>query len=145
MINEFAAIYKRELETLRNEISTFVSEEKLWELRGDIKNTAGNLALHLIGNLNHFIGAGMKQTDYQRNREAEFSEKNTPRKMLLHETGLLLSWLPSFLESQNDDFLLQECKVEFAGKRQNNFFMLIHLLAHFNYHLGQINYLRRML
>ena len=66
-------IYERDLNKLRNEIELYSDENKLWIIKSEINNSAGNLCLHLIGNLNHFIGATLGNSDYKRDRNSEFS------------------------------------------------------------------------
>ncbi|MCU0365470.1 MAG: hypothetical protein MUE93_07380 [Ignavibacteriaceae bacterium] len=75
MIETLTQLFLRDLEKLKTEISSFKDEKKIWELSGDIKNSAGNLCLHLCGNLQHFIGAVLGNSGYVRNRDAEFSRK----------------------------------------------------------------------
>lgn len=77
------AILDRDLNKLKEEISLYSNESKLWVVEEGISNSAGNLCLHLIGNLNHFIGAILGNNGYVRNRDSEFSLKNIPVKDLL--------------------------------------------------------------
>jgi hypothetical protein len=77
------ALYRRDLEKLKQEIEAYKSEENLWLVENDAPNSAGNLTLHLIGNLNGFIGAVIGKSGYVREREAEFSGRNIPRNELL--------------------------------------------------------------
>jgi hypothetical protein len=70
--------FLRDLEKLKTEISSFKDESNLWKISGDIKNSAGNLCLHLCENLQHFIGAVLGNSGCVRNRDAEFSRKNVP-------------------------------------------------------------------
>src|SRR5215213_10165243 len=76
-------IFERDLKKLKEEISLYKDESKLWVIDKDISNSAGNLCLHLLGNLNHFIGAALGNTGYVRNRDSEFALKNIPQKELL--------------------------------------------------------------
>ncbi len=78
MIETLSQLFLRDLEKLKTEISSFKDEKKIWEISGEIKNSAGNLCLHLCGNLQHFIGAVLGNSGYIRNRDAEFSRKNVP-------------------------------------------------------------------
>jgi len=71
-------LFQRDLEKLKTEIISYKDEKKMWEVSGDIKNSAGNLCLHLLGNLQHFIGATLGNSGYKRNRDTEFSRKNVP-------------------------------------------------------------------
>src|ERR1043166_6895689 len=85
MIGSYEEIILRELQKLEDEINLFTSDQLIWKTSGEIKNSAGNLCLHLCGNLQHFIGAVLGKTGYVRNRNAEFSTKNGSKEMLLEE------------------------------------------------------------
>ncbi len=79
MLESLAKLYDRDLQKLRNEIDVYENEADLWIIKSEINNSAGNLCLHLIGNLNHYIGHQLGETDYVRNRPLEFSDKNVPK------------------------------------------------------------------
>ncbi len=82
MINQVLnSIIKRELLKLRTEIESYQDESNLWRIEKNIANSAGNLCLHLVGNLNAYIGATLGQTGYVRDRDAEFTLKNIPRRI----------------------------------------------------------------
>ncbi len=86
MFTQFLADqFEAALLQLKYEISSYTHKENMWAIDNDIKNSAGTLALHLLGNLNHFIGATLGNTGYVRNREAEFSELNVPSSKLMKE------------------------------------------------------------
>ena len=80
MINTLLQLFQRDLEKLKTEISSYKDEKKIWVISGEVKNSAGNLCLHLCGNLQHFIGAVLGNSGYVRNRDAEFTRKNVPVK-----------------------------------------------------------------
>lgn len=71
-------LFKRDLNKLIDELDLYKDESNLWKQEGLVSNSAGNLCLHLIGNLNHFIGATLGNTGYVRQRDLEFSNKNVP-------------------------------------------------------------------
>ena len=145
MTGELSKLFERDLDRLKQEIEAFKDENNLWIIRGNIQNSAGNLCLHLVGNLNTFIGKNIGQYAYTRDREAEFSLKNVPRQMLLEQVGLVKDKVKLSL-SKIDDDTLEEIHFEHRlGTEMTNTFLLIHLVAHLSYHLGQINYLRRMI
>lgn len=133
------------VEQIKQEIQSFSSEEDLWKTPGTISNSPGNLTLHLIGNLNHFIGAQLGNTGYVRNREKEFSDKNIPREWMLTELDKAAAVVSQSLDSLSDDDLLKTYPLEIFGPGKSTIGVLIILIGHFNYHLGQINYLRRMI
>ena len=129
---------------LKEEINLYNDENSLWIIKGEINNRAGNLCLHLTGNLNHFIGATLGNTGFVRDRESEFALKNISRKKLVEEientTKMVLSTLSKLTEADFE----KTFPLEKHGKKVTNENMLIHLFGHFSYHLGQINYHRRL-
>lgn len=145
MIDELIKIYERDLDRLKLEIASFQNEDNLWEIRGNIINSAGNLCLHLVGNLNTYIGKNIGGYTYVRDRDAEFSLKNVPRENLLQQVTEVKETVLSSLKRMEEE-RLEEMHIENAlGYPMTNSFFLIHLAAHFSYHLGQINYIRRVL
>ncbi len=145
MLKEYLIkIFERDLEKLKSEIQLFNAEENLWITKGDIKNSAGNLALHLCGNLKHFIGHSLGGTNYIREREKEFSLKKIPQKELLKNIDETKSVVLLTLHNLNDAKFneIYSEKISLGEVEIGHF--LLHLTTHLNYHLGQINYLRRM-
>ncbi len=138
-------IFERDLNKLKDEINLYTDESKLWITKEEISNSAGNLCLHLLGNLNHFIGTVLGNTGFVRNRESEFTAKNASRKDLEIEIGKTIGIIKNALEKLPDEAFEKEFPVEKHGKGVKTDFMLLHLLSHFNYHLGQINYHRRLI
>lgn len=143
LIKILIEFFDRDLNKLHEEINLYDDEEKLWKISGSIKISGGNLALHLIGNLNHFIGAILGGTGYVRNRDAEFSLKDIPRNKLLNEIEETRKMINFVLSDLKEDDLNKNFPVEFLNKTVTTGWLLFHLTTHFNYHLGQINYHRR--
>lgn len=139
------ALFERDLQKLRTEIDLYIDEDQLWILKAGISNSAGNLCLHLVGNLNHFIGATLGNTGYVRHREEEFSSKNIPRKGLLNSIDNCIQTVDQTLTKLLESDLEKEYPLEKHGKRVSTMHMLLHLYGHLSYHLGQINYHRRMI
>ena len=145
MIPTLKKIFRRDLELLRSEIEQYKTEAQIWVIDKQIANTAGNLCLHLVGNLNTFIGAEFGKTGYIRNRELEFSLKNIPREELIQKVNDTIQVIDHALDQITDKQLSEEYpKLVFKEKTTTEFF-LIHLATHLTYHLGQINYHRRLL
>ncbi len=138
-------IFERDLNKLKEEINFYKNESDLWITEKEINNSAGNLCLHLIGNLNHFIGATLGETGFIRDRETEFSAKNETRQNLINEVEKTIETVKSSLNKLSNDAFDKNFPVEKHGKVVKMDFMLLHLLTHFNYHLGQINYHRRLI
>ncbi|HEX8250675.1 MAG TPA: DinB family protein [Pyrinomonadaceae bacterium] len=137
-------IFERDLDKLANEINSYADEDKLWIIDGEVSNSAGNLCLHLLGNLNHFVGATLGASGYVRNRESEFSSKNVSRRDLLASIEKTKSAVSKTLNKLSGGSFERDFPAEKHDKTVKTDFMLLHLLAHFNYHLGQINYHRRL-
>ena len=138
-------IYRRDLEKLRQEIASYQKEENLWRTEKGITNSAGNLCLHLIGNLNAFIGAEIGKSGYVRNRDLEFSTKETPKSELLQMIDETLNTVESALESMTEDQFDEEYPLIVFEAPMTTGYFLVHLTTHLTYHLGQINYHRRLL
>lgn len=135
----------RDLQKLKGELELYTKEENIWRIDGNILNSAGNLTLHLIGNLNTYIGAELGNTGYIRNRQEEFTLKDVPRAELISKLEQTIqvidNTLPSLTQTQIDGDYPQ---IVFDGKMTTGYF-LAHLAVHLSYHLGQVNYHRRLL
>jgi uncharacterized damage-inducible protein DinB len=118
---------------------------RLWHTEAGIANSAGNLCLHLVGNLNHFIGATLGGTGYVRNREQEFSLKNIPCSHLAVKIDETIVVVSSTLDKLTADTLESEYPLLLADQKFITKYFLLHLTGHLSYHLGQINYHRRLL
>ena len=138
-------LFNRDLDILAKEINLYSDEHKLWVISPDIKNCGGNLCLHICGNLQHFIGAILGRTGYIRDRDAEFSDKNIPIKELLRSIDKTKEVVVTALNALLEDQLAEDYPIVVFKKKMTTSFFLIHLHSHLNYHLGQINYHRRLL
>ena len=138
-------LFLRDLEKLKTEITSYKSEEKLWEISGDILNSAGNLCLHLCGNLQHFVGAVLGNSGYVRNRDEEFSKKNVPVRELISEIDLTMKVVQKTLRELTEDDLQKIYPVNVFGYEMTTEYLLTNMAAHLTYHLGQINYHRRLI
>ena len=145
MIDTLKKLFNRDLEKLKTEISSYNDEKKLWKISGEIKNSAGNLCMHLCGNLQHFIGNILGNSGYVRNREAEFSTKNIPKEKLLDEINVTAKVVEKTISELKEDKFNEIYPVNVFGYEMTTEFFLVHLATHLNYHLGQINYHRRLL
>ncbi|MDQ6904263.1 MAG: DinB family protein [Bacteroidota bacterium] len=142
---EVAVLFERDLNKLIAEINLFKNEEDAWKIKDGISNSAGNLTLHLVGNLNYFIGTISSNTNYVRDRDKEFSEKNIPRNVLVEELQKLISLIKNTLPKLPEQTLKKDFPIPLNGNILSTEDLLIYLLAHLNYHLGQVNYLRRII
>lgn len=145
ILSTLTELFVRDLEKLKSEIQQYRDENALWVTGGEIANSAGNLCLHLVGNLNHFIGATLGYTGYVRQRELEFSQKNVPRQELLDAVEQTIDTVRESLGKLTEAGLHERFPLEKHGQVVTTGYMLLHLQTHLNYHLGQINYHRRLL
>jgi hypothetical protein len=138
-------LFRRELEKLKKEIELYKDETNLWIIDKGIANSAGNLCLHLIGNLNNYIGKELGNTGYIRNRELEFSLKDIPGSELLKKIDETIPMVEKTLDTITGEQLEEEYPVPVFDHKMSTGFFLVHLTTHLTYHLGQINYHRRLL
>jgi uncharacterized damage-inducible protein DinB len=145
IIDSLKKLFDRDLDRLKNELSNYKKESNLWEIKKDIMNSAGNLSLHIIGNLNHFIGAVLGGNGYARDRDNEFSQKDVPVSNLLLHIDEVKTTIYNTLEGLSNEELLEKYPLNVFGYEMTKLFFLIHLHSHLTYHLGQINYHRRLI
>jgi len=137
-------LYERDLEKLKEEIGQYRDETDLWKTSEGISNSGGNLCLHLTGNLNHFFGAVLGNNGYVRDRDAEFANKNASRGDMLAEIDATRNVVMSTLAELTEEDFYKPYPIEVFGHPMTTGYFLTHLTTHFNYHLGQINYHRRL-
>ena len=145
MISSLAKLFERDLDKLIKEVTAFKDESNMWLITQDIRNSAGNLAIHLCGNLQHFIGGVLGHTGYVRNRDFEFHGKDVPRDAMLEEIHDTKKTVLEVLNKMDESTLHEAYPLQVFGFEMTTEFFLIHLQGHLNYHLGQINYHRRLL
>lgn len=145
LINNLQQLFTIDLNKLKEEIKLYKNESKLWITEKDISNSAGNLCLHLVGNLNTYIGAMIGETGYIRNRPEEFSAKNIQRDTLIDSIDKVISVVQDSLSKLPEEHLGKEYPLKVFDKPLTYEQFLLHLSGHLMYHLGQINYHRRLL
>lgn len=145
VIESLKILFNRDLNKLKFEIESYEFEKQIWVIDKNISNSAGNLCLHLIGNLNTYIGAEIGKTGYVRNRPLEFSLKDIPKKELIFKIEDTIEVINKSLDSLTEKDLEQIYPQIVFEKEMTTGFFLIHLSTHLAYHLGQINYHRRLL
>jgi len=143
--NTLRTLFKRDLERLKNEMQQYSSETIIWKVDKNITNCGGNLCLHLIGNLNTFIGAILGNTGYIRQRELEFSLKDVPLTVMIQQINDVTQIIDTTLDGITDEALKKDYPDLPGRDKMTIEFFLIYLSMHLSYHLGQINYHRRML
>lgn len=145
LIETLKTLFNRDLNQLKTEIESYQNENDIWKTQKGIANSAGNLCLHLVGNLNTYIGAEFGMTGYIRNRPLEFSLKDIPRAELLSKIEETIVVVDNALNTISEEELKKEYPLLVFENKTSTEFMLVHLTTHLAYHLGQINYHRRLL
>lgn len=145
ILETLKTLFNRDLNKLKSEIESYQNESSIWVIDKNISNSAGNLCLHLIGNLNTYIGAEIGKTGYIRNRPLEFSLKDIPKSELIQKIEDTISVVNNALDNLTEADLEAIYPQIVFEKEMTTGFFLIHLSTHLAYHLGQINYHRRLL
>lgn len=140
-----SVLLTRELEGFRREVASFADDEVLWRTLPGIGNSGGNLALHVAGNLQHFVGALLGQTGYARNRAAEFSTRAGTRGEVDRALAAAIDVVRETLAAMTDAELDQPMRGAPNNLHTTRGLFLMHLVAHAAFHLGQAGYLRRVL
>lgn len=139
-----ARILVRDLNAVRRELEAYPDEQSVWALPPGIANSAGTLALHLAGNLQHFIGAVLGKSGYKRDRAAEFAKRDVPRSAVIVELEAAIVAIGLGMSQVSEAMLAEDFPEAIAGHRIVTADWLMHLVSHCAYHLGQIDYHRRL-
>ncbi|HUQ87506.1 MAG TPA: DinB family protein [Vicinamibacterales bacterium] len=142
---ELASLFTRDISRLIQELHAFPDTASVWKTAPGVTNAAGTLALHLEGNLREYIGRQLGQIAFTRNRPLEFSDRGVDRAVLIAKLEAVKEEIPpviSRLTAAQLDAIYPENVI---GKPITTRQFLIHLEAHLNYHLGQVDYLRRVI
>ena len=139
-----AGILDRELCALTRAVEAYPDERDLWRLPPGVPNSGGTLALHLAGNLQHYLGAQLGATGYRRDRAAEFVDRDVPRAEILRRIEAARAAVRAAAERVDESALDADFPEVIADARIPTGEYLIHLVSHFAYHLGQLDYHRRL-
>lgn len=133
-----------DLNSLNSEIKQYGDETTLWKVIPGTTNSAGVLFVHLTRSLRHFIGSSFADSGYLRQRDEEFAAKDIPLDIMLKESEVLKSELEKAFNNIENNKLDSDFPVTWReGLYYPTHFMLMRMIAHVNYHMGQINYHRR--
>lgn len=142
---DLAELFGRDLTRVQREIAAFPDSSVLWKTIPGTTNSGGNLALHLEGNLREYIGRQLGDIAYARQRPAEFSSTGLAVQEVIARVEGVRAFIVPVLEGLSDEDLDAEYPEKVFGAPISTRLFLVHLLGHLNYHLGQIDYLRRIL
>ena len=140
------AVLHRELAAVRRSVEAYGGDDQLWAERPGLPNAGGTLVLHLAGNLQHYLGAVLGRTGYRRDRDAEFARRNVPRVELLTELDAAAIAIDRGLKAVDGDPAASTAiyPETVGGRRVTTGDFLIHVAVHLAYHLGQLDYHRRV-
>lgn len=144
LLTDLTALFTRDLNKLKTELTQYRDEQNIWAVPAGINNSAGNLVLHLVGNLNTYIGAELGQSGFVRDRESEFALRNIPRAELIARIDATIVVIDQTLAALNPACLADEYPLLVFKEKTLTGYFLVHLATHLGYHLGQVNYHRRL-
>lgn len=142
-IRAYALIFDRDLAVLEREVSLYPDDASLWKPVEGQPTTGGNLALHLAGNLRHFLGAVLGGTGFKRERDAEFSSRGLSRAAVIAGIRAARGEVAMALSKLDPALLGQPFPEAIRGHELPMRMVLIHLCAHLSFHSGQLDYHRR--
>ncbi|HEX3867715.1 MAG TPA: DUF664 domain-containing protein [Gemmatimonadaceae bacterium] len=134
----------RELGALRRNVELYPSDDSVWATPPGVSNSAGTLVLHLAGNIQHYIGVHLGGSGYVRDRPAEFARRNVPRAELIAEIDAAIAATRRGLGAISQSTLSGRYPEQVGGRSLSTDDFLVHLVSHFGYHLGQVDYHRRL-
>lgn len=144
---DYAHILGRDLSALAAQVEKYPDDASLWRVSGSILNPAGTLVLHLVGNLLHYVGGVLGGTGYARDRDAEFSGRDVSKAELVARVAACRETVVGVLAALPDEAFASPypgaLPPHLAGASTHRF--LLHLSGHFMWHLGQVDYHRRLL
>lgn len=144
VIDDVRRILLRDLDTLEDQLGRYPEDGQIWAPLGEIPNSAGTLALHLTGNIQHYIGAVLGGSGYVRDRPGEFADRNVPLSELLARIEATRAAVQEGLAKVDPTRLNEPYPVPIAGATLPIGRQLLHFATHFAYHLGQLDYHRRV-
>ncbi len=140
----FRTMFRRDIAGVRREIEAYPDDESLWKAVPGFPNVGGTLALHLAGNLRHFFGAILGKDGSVRDRDAEFARRTVSRAEVLNSLDDALAAVEKTLAKMDDLDLQLPYPEPIAKRKVNTGVFLTHLAVHLAYHLGQLDYHRRV-
>ena len=138
-----ARLFDRDLAVLEREVALYADDASLWKEVPGQPTLGGNLALHLCGNLRHFVGAVLGGSGYIRHREAEFEQRGLSRAAIIEEVRIARSEVATALAKLDAARLGEPFPEAIRGHQLPTRMVLSHLLTHLSFHLGQLDYHRR--
>ena len=143
-VSWFRRVLLRDIDTLVAQVRAYPSDDALWAPVDGIANPGGALIHHVCGNLRHFIGARIGTSGFVRDRDAEFADRGIPQDALEAMAVATRADVEAGLDHLRDDQLDETFVEPVGGATFTTGQFLVHATAHLAYHLGQIDYHRRV-
>jgi uncharacterized damage-inducible protein DinB len=144
LLEDLEMLYLREVTTLERELELYPDDKSVWKELPGLPNSGGTLLLHLAGSLQHFFGATLGKSGYVRDRAAEFSKRDAPRNEIKQELSKAKQGVKAGFATLTEERLGQVFPAHYADVEVSSQLTLLQFLSHLAYHLGQIDYHRRM-
>ena len=121
-----------------------LNDGQLWWRANEDSNTIGNLVLHLCGSTRFYIGCGVGDSSYVRDRDAEFAEQGPVAQeellarfdaAMTEADRVLASFDPARLGDTTDR----------TGKTTTYGELILNQLLHFTAHTGQIVFATKLI
>lgn len=145
LIEDLRLLLVRDLRAFAREVDLCPDDDVLWRAVPGVTNTVGNLALHVSGNLRHYVGAILGGTGYVRDRPLEFSRRTGTRAEVRAEIEDAIGVVSRVLPALPAEVLERDYPEAGLGVVLPTHLFLLHLATHLAHHLGQAGYLRRAL
>lgn len=144
LARQLHAVLVRELRALRREVEAYPDEAAIWVVPEGISNSCGTLVLHLVGNLRTYVGKQVGGDAYERDRPREFAARNLSRAELLREIDATIAAVDGAMPKLTAETLAARYPLAVGPVTVNAQDFLLHLAVHLGYHLGQVDYHRRL-
>lgn len=145
MQQNFQRLFQLEIDRIISEFQSYKKDENIWLLAGQVNNSSGTLALHLLGNIHHFIGHILGGTGYVRNREEEFAQRGISIIDIISKLEAVKQVIDDVFPKISNEQLMEKFPINLLGTDETVEFSVTYLLVHLAYHHGQISYHRRLL
>jgi uncharacterized damage-inducible protein DinB len=120
-----------------------LTEKEIWWRPNGASNAAGNIVLHLCGNLRQWVISGLGGAPDVRERDLEFSERNPiPRRKLIRQLKTAVGEACEVIDGMSAESMLREFTIQ--GFRVSGLVAIVHVYEHFAYHAGQMTYLTKL-
>jgi hypothetical protein len=121
-----------------------LTDEQVWWRPNDLSNSIGNLILHLNGNVHQWLVASFNQLEDNRDRPAEFNQRESISAVsLLDRLGETMQKASQVLAKLTPAELVAPYEIQ--GYHVTGLDAVYQVVEHFGMHYGQILYISKAL